>query len=263
MIIRTDPDTWYPDQRDAGHCSAGKLTAGQIVISERAPYRVVETRPVDTASWPAMYLETWTGQNCPDPGTWPLRPVVLVLRDERDDTAKVVHLQCPASLGWRTLPEHYAVCRRCGELPPCPEVHNAKVAERAGERFEQQMAILPGSCHGCLEPITSRQKVHRFDGPNLIRPDLGDDSAVFHLRGSCRFELQAYDRRWAAAEPGRRRSFYCEGHLICHHDDTATCSNPQCPSTEVEHYQVEWHQPGVRATWAGCWCLSGNLTAQP
>lgn len=262
MIIHVDPDAWYPAQRDAGNTSAGKLAPGQIVIFEREPYRVIETRPVDTVDWPAKYLDSWTEHGCPEPETWYQRPVVVVLRDERDDTAKAVHLQCPASLRWSTLPEHYAVCRRCGEIPPCSDVHNAKIAERAGERFEQQMAIMPGSCHACREPITSRQKYYRFDGPNLIRPDLGDGSAMFHLRGSCRSDLKAYDRRWAAAEPGRRRSFYCEGNLTHHHDETASCSNLECPSTEVEHRYVEWHRPGVYAKWSGCWCVSGDLAAR-
>ena len=173
-----------------------------------------------------------------------------------------MHLAGYASTMWRTLPEHYAICRLCGEIPPCQHVHNEQVAERAGEQFEKQMAILPGACHSCREPITSRQKFHRFAGPNLIRPDLGDDSAVFHLRSSCRSALQRYDKRWAEAVLGRRQSFYCDGHLIHHFDESSSCSAVDCPSAEVEHRVAEWHRPGVHATWSGCWCVSGDLTAQ-
>lgn len=262
MIIKVDLDAWYPEQRDAGHESADRLTPGLIVILKREPYRVVETRGVDPANWPDKYVEKWAEAGFPDAATWRHRPLVLVLRDERDDTAKTLHAQCPASTTWRTLPEHYHVCRRCGEVPPCREVHNGRIAERAAERFEAQMAIMPGCCHSCREPITSRQKFHRFAGPNLIRPDLGDDSAMFHLRGSCGSGLDAYDKRWAEAVPGRRRSFYCEGRVAHHHDGTATCSNVECPSTEVRHRYAEWHWPGVHSLWMGCWCVSGDLTSR-
>lgn len=263
MIIKVDLDAWYPAQHDAGHQSTAKLTPGQIIIWQRDPYRVVDVRPLDPANWPDKFLTKWTDAGCPDTATWHHRPLVMVIRREADDnTQTTVHLQCAASVSWRTLPEHYHVCRRCGELPPCREVHNNTVAERASERFEQQMAIMPGCCHSCHEPITSRQKYHRFTGPNLIRPDLGNDSALFHLRGSCHGGLRAYDKRWADAEPGRRRNFYCDGHLVHHHDDTKTCSNVECPSTEVEHHYIEWHQPGVHAKWMGCWCVSGDLTAR-
>lgn len=261
MIIRIDHDAWHPDQR-ADHRSGDKLTPGQIIIWERKPFRVIETRERDPFDWDDTIRDTWTDHGCPDPATWAYRPLVLVLRDENEPTAKPLHLSGSASIMWRTLPEHYAVCRLCGELPPCREVHNEKIAEQAGEHFERQMAIMPGSCHGCREPITSRQKYHRFDGPNLIRPDLGDGSAMFHLRGSCRLDLRQYDKRWADAVPGRRRGFYCEGHLSHHFDDSKTCTDVDCPSVDVEHRYAEWHRPGVHALWMGCWCVSGDLTAQ-
>ena len=262
MIIRIDPDAWHPEQRDAGHCSGSRLTPGQIIIWDRKPYRVVETRERDPFDWDDKTRDKWVDHGCPDPTTWAYRPLVVVLRDVDQPDAKPLHLSGSASIMWRTLPEHYAVCRLCGELPPCHEVHNEKIAERAGERFEQEMAIMPGSCHACREPITSRQKFYRFDGPNLIRPDLGDGSAIFHLRTSCRYALQQYDKRWAAAAPGRRRSFFCEGHLVHHYDGTKSCSNPECPSVDVDHRAAEWHRPGVQAKWTGCWCVSGDLTGR-
>lgn len=262
MIINIDPDAWRPDQRDTGYESARNLTVGQIAIWDRQPYRVIETRERDFTDWDAKYRDKWVEQGCPDPATWTYRPLVIVLRDERNDRAKPLHLLGPAVQMWRTLPEHYAVCSRCGELPPCREVHNEKIAERATERFEQQMAIMPGCCHDCHEPITRRQKSYGFPGPNLVRPDLGDNSALFHLRESCRSGLRAYDKRWAAAAPGRRRSFYCDGHLTHHHDDSKSCSSPECPSLDVEHRRAEWHRPGVHATWMGCWCIVGDFASR-
>lgn len=262
MIFHVDADAWRPAEREAGYRSAAELTANQIVIWDRRPYRIIETRDRDPLDWDTTVRDRWAEHGCPDPAHWRYRPLVIVLRDEDQPTAKPLHLCGSASVMWRTLPEHYAVCRRCGELPPCREVHNDKVAERATERFEQEMAIMPGCCHACHEPVTSRQKVYRFDGPNLMRPDLGNGSALFHLRAACRLDLKDYDRRWAAAAPGRRRSFYCDGKITHHHDDTKTCPEPDCPSVDVDHRSTEWHRPGVYAVWSGCWCVSGDLTTR-
>ncbi|GAB2696412.1 hypothetical protein [Kitasatospora kifunensis] len=141
MTILFDPDAWRPDQRDAGYQGGSNLTPGQIVIWDRKPYRVVETRERNPLDW-------------------------------------------------------------------------------------------------------------------------GDGSAMFHLRGSCRHELREYDKRWAAAVPGRRRSFYCEGHLSHHFDDSKTCTDVHCPSVDVEHRYQEWHRPRGQGKWTGCWCVAGDLTAR-
>jgi hypothetical protein len=66
---------------------------------------------------------------------------------------------------------------------------------------------LPGCCHACREPITARQKSVTFEGPNLLFPELGDDSAVFHLREMCRWAARRYDETWTKAQPGRRQKF--------------------------------------------------------
>jgi hypothetical protein len=256
--IRTDE--WRPRERVRWRF-LHNLTAGQLIIWERRPYRVIEVRERDHIDWPDDYRTAWIEAGMPDPAKWEERPMSLVLQDEEKPKAKPLHLITSMAGGWQILPEHYALCRLCGELPPCRHVHNEAIAERAGKRFEEEMAILPGMCHACREPITQRQKSVRFTGPNLIRPDLGDDSAVFHLRSKCWGSVYAYDIRWAEAT-GKPRRFHCDGSRTVHHDQSQECTNPVCPG-DVYHAMSVWHYPGVNATYRGCWCLVDNLLPAP
>ncbi|GGS42023.1 hypothetical protein F2B00_03315 [Streptomyces parvus] len=262
MHFRYDPDEWRPAQ---GHsrlrANTGRLKPGSILVWDRQPYRLIEVRERDHADWPQNYRDAWVKHGMPDPATWGYRPRVAVLRHDDQPQSKPLHLLCPDSTYWYVLPEHYWVCRTCQELPPCRHVHNEAVMERAAERMEKEMAIMPGVCHGCREPISSRQKSFAFPGPNLIRPDLGDDSAVFHTRNGCAGSMKAYDERWAAAEEGRRRYFYCEGTKTVHHDGTSECSTPDCLAKGnladwVEHKLWIQHHPGSGPEVQGCWCLA-------
>jgi hypothetical protein len=240
-----------------------KLTPGTLVVWERRPYRVVEVRKREQANWPEKYRQAWVKQNMPDPATWYCRPRVIVLRSEEDPTAKPLNLEGPNHYSWHTLPEHYPICRLCKEIPPCRHVHTERVMERATEKLEKEMALLPGVCHGCREPISKRQKHFTFPGANLIRPDLGDNTAVFHTRNDCYGFLDSYDKRWAAAEPGRSRFFYCDGTQTVHHDDSSECSRPDCVAKGahkdlVQHAMWVRHHPQLEGA-RGCWCLASQL----
>lgn len=273
-----DPDEWSPD--DLGPWAqreTGQLEPGQLVVWERQPYRVLEVREVPDANWPEKYRRAWVESGMPDPHTWCYRPRVVVVRHEERREDKPIHLGGNNSVRWYVLPEHYAVCRLCRELPPCTHVHTERVMARASERMAKEMAILPGACHGCREPITRRQKSFTFPGSNLIRPDLGDHSAIFHTRGKCYGALTAYDKRWAAAEPDRARLFFCEGTRTIHYTGDVDCDNPQCLAKGelkdlVDHRCSIWHRPGTPGRLyeamrdfghdpgAGndaCWCLAG------
>lgn len=266
MFIRFDPDEWIPEI--SGPWSSrttytDEMQPGQLVAWQRKPYRVVEVRERAHANWPDAYREAWVEQGMPDPATWYYRPRVIVLRSEEDPTAKPVNLQGPNSARWYALPEHYPICRLCKEIPPCSHVHNDRIMDRATEKMAQDMAILPGFCHACKEPITKRQKSFTFPGANLIRPDLGDGSAIFHTRGKCCGALKSYDKRWAKAEEGRDRFFYCEGTYTVHHDDSSECTYADCiakgPLADwVEHKLWVRHHPRMREA-KGCWCLAGVL----
>ncbi|WP_097964929.1 hypothetical protein [Streptomyces sp. or20] len=260
--MRYDPDEWRPAQ---GHsrlrANTDRLKPGSILVWDRQPYRLIEVRERDHADWPQNYRDAWVKHGMPDPTTWSYRPRVVVLRHDDQPQAKPLHLLCPDSTYWYVLPEHYWVCRTCQELPPCRHVHNETVIDRAAERMEKEMAIMPGVCHGCREPISSRQKSFTFPGPNLIRPDLGDGSAIFHTRNDCAGSMKAYDERWAAAEEGRRRYFYCEGTKTLHHDGTGECTAPDCLAkgnlaSWVEHKLWIQHHPRSSPEVQGCWCLA-------
>lgn len=259
MEIRIRDDAWYPTEHVSSSYGSS-LTAGQLVIWDRRGHRVIEVREREETNWPEKFRNLWVDQGMPDPKTWSARPFIVVVRPEDQPDAKPLHLLGSANSMWRVLPEHYAVCRLCAEIPPCRHVHNETIAERATERFEKEMSILPGMCHACREPITQRQKSVRFTGPNLIRPDLGDDSAVFHLRSKCFNSMYAYDERWAKAT-GNPRRFYCEGHRTVHQGGEQECTElAACPG-DVDHRMTLWHHPeGARGgKYGGCWCLVNNL----
>ena len=263
MYFRFDPDEWRPAQGRGAHSRAttGRLDPDSIVVWDRQPYRVIEVRERDQADWPQDYRDAWGKHGMPDPATWDYRPRVVVVRHDDQPQSKPLHLQCPDSTYWHVLPEHYWVCRRCQEVPPCRHVHNEAIMDRASERMEKEMAILPGTCHGCREPISNRQKSFTFPGANLIRPDLGDGSAIFHTRNDCASAMKSYDERWAAAKEGRRRYFHCEGTTTVHHDGTRECTNPECLGKGnldnwVEHKVWIRHHPRSGPEVQGCWCLA-------
>jgi hypothetical protein len=263
MHFRYDPDEWRPHGPWGRHLdtrTTGRLEPGLLVVWDRQPYRVLEIRERAHHEWPEKYREVWAKYGMPDPDTWDYRPRVVVLRHEDQPDSKPTHLLGPSNKSWHLLPEHYSICRLCRELPPCRHIHNEAVMERASDRLDKEMAILPGVCHGCREPISKRQKHFTFPGPNLIRPDLGNHTAVFHTRSGCRDWLSSYDERWAAAEPGRSRFFRCEGTLTVHHDESSECSSADCTAKGahkelVRHAMWIRHHPRMLEA-RGCWCLA-------
>ncbi|MGW4270768.1 hypothetical protein ACWEGQ_00020 [Streptomyces seoulensis] len=266
MHFRYDSDEWRPElpgSPSSRRAYTDKLGPGVLVVVERKPYRVLEVREVAHANWPEKYRATWVEHGMPDPDTWSYRPRIIVLRPEDSPDAKPIHAQGPNNYYWHTLPEHYPICRLCKEIPPCRHVHTERIMQRATEKMDQEMALMPGVCHGCREPISKRQKHFTFPGPNLIRPDLGDNTAAFHTRRDCYSALDSYDKRWAAAEPGRSRLFYCEGTQTEHHDGSTECTNASCLAKGahgdlVQHAVWVRHHPRMREA-QGCWCLAGLL----
>ncbi len=279
--LEAPTDRWYPSQPTETVITTD-LTRGQIVIAERRPFRIDRIRELPTDKWPERFVKAWQDRGMPDAATWWERPFLVTgfWEDSTEDT-RGHSTTAPASHSWDVLPEHYAVCRHCGELPPCSHVHNERIMDRATERMAEDMAILPGVCHGCREPISSRQKSFTFPGENLIRPDLGDHTAIFHTRNRCLWELRKYDKRWATAETDRMPLFFCEGTLVHHFDGTPECDNEACGAKGelvglVDHRCQIWHNPGTPermydamrdfggnpgAGNAGCWCLEGAVAS--
>jgi hypothetical protein len=185
-----------------------QLKPGILVIWDRQPHRVVELaeRPVDL--WGdkhemryATALESWDryprGER-PEKATWDGRPYVFVLQPDGKPHEEPLHLIGPANHSWDVLPEHYAICSACGELPPCRDELNEREADQQAAKADVVMDIPPGHCLGCGEFVTTRQNAARFPGPNLWRPDLPENSAVFHARQECSGEVDRYRRQWEA-----------------------------------------------------------------
>lgn len=209
----TAPSTVQGRMREAAHVARQRahnpqLAPGMLVIHQSAPYRVVEIREFAEDLWPEAFeeqwqqsLEWWLKDPRPNPqpirATWRQRPVVVVV--EPDGGGKQRHLLVAAGDRWDVLPEHYAVCRSCGELPPCSEELRDQRVEQEVQKADHLMQIQPGACMGCGDTIGPRQKSVRFPGPNLWRPDLSDGSAVFHARKECGEFVSRYEAQWVAA----------------------------------------------------------------
>lgn len=184
-----------------------QLAPGVLVVWDRQPWRVIEVneRPADL--WGPKYEEAfedavagwdrWPHGDRPEKTTWHGRPFAVVIVPDGKPAEKPLHLIGPAHHRWDVLPEHYAVCSQCGELPPCRHEEAEQEADLAVAHAEVLMDIPAGHCLGCGEHITSRQKAERFPGPNLWRPDLGDNTAVFHTRQECSEPRDRYRKQFA------------------------------------------------------------------
>jgi hypothetical protein len=189
-----------------------RIRPGTIIVwTDRKAYEVIEVteRPVDL--WPEHFRKEWkrftewwgeqvmSGRDMgtqPEQATWQHRPLVLVIRPADQPNAKPQHYAVRADRPFYVLPEHYSVCRLCDEIPPCTHATTEAAIDHAMKNTERLMAIQPGCCLGCGDPITHRMKAVRFPGPNLWRPDFGDDSAVFHARRDCEDSVSSYRRQW-------------------------------------------------------------------
>jgi hypothetical protein len=194
-----------------------QLRAGSIVVLDRQAWRILEINGYPSDRWPDCYEKAWRdhvelwwhanelrrANNQPvnpasERAEFYKRPVVLVLRNENLPRSAPKHWCAPASHGWRVLPEHHAVCRACGELPPC---RHGEYRWEGGPRRPEQNGGIPlmvpeDCCMGCAEPIKPRVRTLRFPGPNFWYPDLGEDTAVFHVRASCADQVDCYRTQW-------------------------------------------------------------------
>lgn len=187
------------------------LQPGILVVFQRKPYRIIETRELPLDLWGEKFekkfanaVSDWErfgkprGRDKPEKATWRDRPVSVVLTPAKTPQAEPIHLRVHASYCWDVLPEHHAVCVACGELPPCQHEIDEAHVQSAMDETEELISVQPGCCLGCTEPLTSRMKAVRFPGPNLWRPDLGENSAVFHARQECSGAAARYRRQWEA-----------------------------------------------------------------
>lgn len=272
MTIRFtyDPTEWRSSDRSSQHKYTERLAAGDIIVLKREPYRIHEITPRPHVDWTEQYLAAWQRAGRPDPEGWWSRPFVLVLGKEGDPQSKQRwHVEVACSRNWTVLAEHYSVCRLCGELPPCRHEHTEAVMEHATAQMAKTMSILPGFCHGCKEPITRRQGSVRYEGENLIRPDLGNNSAIFHTRNRCWSAAEDYEDRWAPLHPDLPRKLSCDGPAVTHLDGTLECEKGElCPGGggEVSHRSWQSHWPARDGMpGSNCWCagVDAAVLAKP
>ena len=239
---------WEPQ---GGHRKPWKdLERGDLIEADRKAWRVVEVRPVPVADWDESDREYYgrlarqhrnpkyvsMSRAVPSEEEWESRPVYLIVVPA--DGGKRHHLRVRPYGGFRgawVLSPHYPVCKDCGELWPCREVEITQEVDRQAAKLAELEKILPGCCWSCGEPVTSKQASIRFDGDNLLLP--GAHPPVFHLRrkGGCRSDAAGYEKRWVAAEDGRRWRLQCPGKLVRHVDGDECSEDPFCPGGDASH----------------------------
>ncbi|KYG55072.1 hypothetical protein AWI43_12000 [Streptomyces sp. WAC04657] len=274
---------WLPDQPtsigrhdwpdEGGEGTHLRLRAGSIVVLDRQAWRVLEITGYPGDQWPESYekawrdhVELWWHANelrrannqavkpAPERAEFYKRPVVLVLRNDNLPRSAPKHWCAPASQDWQVLPEHYAVCRACGELPPC---HHGEYPREEGPRRPEQSGGIPflvpkGCCMGCAEQIKPRMRTVRFPGPNLWYPDLGEDTAVFHARSSCEDQVECYRARWQQEyEPPASRpntsAFPGFDHFVLPRARQSLPQTPQAQAAQLQAQSQTAHTPAAHS----------------
>lgn len=209
-----------------------------LIAFDRKAWRVVEILERQPVDWSDRAREQWQGYGMPDP--WRNRPYVCLIRPVSGGKAQHLGIE-PWHFGWwNALPEHYAVCVSCGELAPCTEFTAERAAQGEMKRFDTLAKVMPGCCWSCSEPITSRQKVYEFPGPNVWMPTAPDGVRI-HQRRKCGHAAERYEEDWIKADPTRPRSLLtlrCKGSVVVHHDGSAECFGAEesdCPTVQARH----------------------------
>lgn len=225
---------WYPDKARARWTTPA---VGDLIAVDHGAWRVMEIRPKPADLWTDDEREAVRTSYRPADVT-PCNVVIRPARFRGDDPLLRRHDRHLAVRGgqiytWYVYPdEHYPVCAACGDPTPCRERTAARIAAR-------EMAVmgryeLAGICPACSEVVTARQKSLTY-ADNLEVP--AGPPVTFHQRGRCVGAAVKYERRWVAADPGRRRpSLYCEGNVTNHNDGTYDCTAlSECPGPVTAH----------------------------
>ncbi|MEV6679445.1 hypothetical protein AB0N09_21710 [Streptomyces erythrochromogenes] len=279
-----DPSTPHDPVPRLGSASVICLEPGRLIPFRHQALRITDVHRLPVEDWPEAahekYRKTISGPARParnpldsiaelertsTPETWAAAPYRITGHLTRVGVEEqAVQLLVSGLRSFDLLPEHHAVCARCGLLAPCPEAGQEAETYMAMQELGRALRLAPGICHGCHKPIGPRERSYTVPGPNLIAPGLGDDTAVFHTRmqqrawePSCWEALTDYVRRRAALTPG---VLDCTGHAVHHAGLYETsCTNPDCPGTRepwaflgthtglaytIRHATVEDHSRG-------------------
>lgn len=245
---------WEP--QGGRRCEWKDLTAGDLIaLDDHKVWRVVEVRLVPVVDWDEDDRAYWDShfgkavdplairpQHPESEEAWDRRPLYLIVLPENG--GKRHHVRIRPYVRYRdayVLSPHYPVCKDCGEPWPCSELEISAEVDKQSAKLAELEKILPGCCWSCAEPVTHRQKAIRFDGENLLLPSAAP--TVFHHRRQCIGAAMSYEKRWIAAEEGRRWRLQCPGKQIRHVDGEECTEDPLCPG-RVSHNTFTSHVYG-------------------
>lgn len=233
--------TWRPDHAE-GYYGAGKRReVGDVVAYGYRAWEVTHVSDADPNEAEQERLNGYT-----DVWRDRMRPYRVSLRrlhgeqHERENDRQEIGLRIP--IGW-PLPIYpngrVPLCSCHGHPWPCLESEQQAQAAKELAAAEKALNLLPGCCPACSEVVTSRQRSITFGGPNVTNPLA--EGPTYHLRNKCYRSAAAYEEKWVAAEPDRKRSLLtlrCEGTVIVHGDGDAECfgaKDSDCPSVYADH----------------------------
>jgi hypothetical protein len=237
---------WRPAMSTRNY--ARQPEVGSLIGHAHRVWRVTGIEWQNPGDWSERAREQWMQTGMRDP--WDRAPFrVLVKKPGGGGRQHSMLVEPWHYTSWHLMPEDFAVCVKCGDPAPCREYEQAKQAEREMAKAAEEMALPDGCCPACREPISTRQKTHRFPGPNLLNP-LGLGDVEFHTRRKCHHGAARYEEMWVAADPTRERSLLtlkCSGHIVTHGDGSAECvgrSGEDCPNIYARHsvYSACWTQ---------------------
>lgn len=230
---------WHPHRTNSHY---GPPPVGQLIAYEHAVWRVTAVTDLMLSE---ADREIWLAAGMPDQDTWRGRPYRVDVQfvggarpawAEHEETDLSGHADTPAISGggrlWYLYPTsgRWPACSCCGEPMPCrAELEDRDVTESLAQ-VEKMVTRLPGTCWGCGEPITNRQKSVTYPGDNMDLP--GGPAVRFHTRATCHGVAQRYELRWIAVDPRRERILTypkCGGILIVHADGSSECRAGQGP----------------------------------
>jgi hypothetical protein len=187
---------WHPLGAERGHVF-GKPPVGRLLAYSHAVWRVVSVTdgpiPPDASEWDrppyAVDLDWVAGADPPWHSEHP------------DETVGTLDIPFRASPTWHVYPEsdRWAACSCCGEPAPCRAEMQDRQIDAGMERVADLMAIPPGACWACKEPITKRQDSVTYPGENYLLP--GAPPPRFHTRQACIGSALRYEEDWIYGGP--------------------------------------------------------------
>lgn len=232
---------WRPAHAVGSYGTGKRPAIGAVVAYAHRAWEVTHISEADPTPEEQKRLDAYVA-------AWRdrMRPYRVTLRrihgerHDRENSRAELGLRIP--IGWPlpTYPNGRVPLCSCHSHPwPCLESEQQEQAKKEMAAAEKVLSLLPGCCPDCSEVVTSRQRSITFGGPNVFNPLA--EGPTYHLRGKCWRGAAAYEEKWVAAEPGRKRSLLtlrCEGTLIVHGDGDAECfgaKDSDCPSVYARH----------------------------